>query len=89
LTVALDADHALTIKGTPSTFACSASDAEVAAPDDTGLFHCSASAFDFLAVAGVELEATNGAISLDELHANDAAASVVNELTDEKGFVHD
>jgi len=89
LTVSFDADHTLAIKGAPGTFACSASNAEVTATDDAGLLHCSASAFDLAGIARVELEAANGAISFDELHADDAAASVVNELTNEGGFVHE
>ena len=89
LTVSFNADHALAIKGAPGAFTCGASNAEVTATDDAGLLHCSASAFDFLAIARVELEATNGAISFDELHADDAAASVEDELLDEGGFVHE
>jgi hypothetical protein len=89
LAVALDTDHALAIKGAPSAFACSASNAKVTATDDAGLLHSSASAFDFAGIAGVELEATNGAISLNELHADDTAASVEDEPLDKGGFVHE
>lgn len=89
LTVGFDADHALAIKGTPGAFTCSASNAKVTAPDDAGLLHCSASALDLAGIAGVELQATSGAISLDKLHADDAGASVEDELLDEGGFVHE
>jgi len=89
LAVALDADNALAIKGTPGAFACSASNAEVTATDDAGLLHGSASALDLAGIAGIELEATNGTISFDELHADDAGARFVNEFLDEGGFVHE
>ena len=89
LTVSFNADHALAIKGTPGAFACSASNAEIAATNDAGLLDNSASALDFLAVARVELQATNGAVSFDELHAHNAGARFVNEFLDEGGFVHE
>jgi hypothetical protein len=47
-----------------------------------------ASALDFLGVARVELERARRAVSLEELHADDAGASVTNELADDGGFVH-
>jgi len=89
LTVGFNADHALAIKGAPGAFACSASNAEVTATDDAGLLDGSASAFDLAGVAGIELEATNGTISFDELHAHNAGASVEDEPLDEGGFVHE
>jgi len=49
----------------------------------------SASAFDFLAIAGVELKRAESAVSLDELNRNDAGACIENKLLDESGFVHE
>lgn len=49
----------------------------------------SASAFDFLAVAGVELKGAESAVSFDELYGNDAGACIENELLDEGGSVHE
>jgi len=89
LAVGFNANHALAIKGTPGTFACSAGNAKVTATDDAGLLDGSARTFDFLAIAGIELKATNGTISFDELNADDAGASVKDELLNESGFVHE
>lgn len=45
-----------------------------------------ASAFDFLRVAGVELQLTDSAIGLDKFNADDAAASIEDEALDDVGF---
>jgi hypothetical protein len=87
-TVGFDASHALTVKGAPSALAFVASNGEVAAADDAGLFQGVASAFDLASVARVELQGTGRAISLEELHADDAGASITNELANFGGFVH-
>ena len=89
MAVCFNADHTLAIKGAPSAFTCATSNGEIATTDNARLFNGSASALDFLAVARVELKATNRAISLNELHADNAAASVEDELLDESGFVHE
>jgi len=89
LAVSFNADHALAIKRTPGAFTCSASNAEVTATDDAGLLDGSARTFDLAGIAGVELQVTNGAISLDELHTDDAGARFVNKFLDEGGFVHE
>ena len=47
-----------------------------------------AGAFDLPRVARVELQLAHGAVSFDELHADDAAASIEDELLDQGGFVH-
>jgi len=86
--VGFDASDALTIKGTPSALAFVAGNGEVTAADDAGLLAGSASAFDFLRVAGVELQGTWGAVSLEELHADDRGTSGTNEFADLVGFVH-
>jgi hypothetical protein len=83
-----DASHALTVKGAPSALAFVASNGEVAAADDAGLFQRVASALDFLRVARVELQGTERAVSFEELHADDAGASGENESFDLGGFVH-
>ncbi len=49
----------------------------------------SASAFNFLAVAGIELQSAEGAVSFDELYGNDAGACIENKLLDKGGFVHE
>ncbi len=87
--VCFNADHALAIKGAPGAFTCATSNGEIAATDNRRLFDGSASALDFLAIARVELKAANRAISLDKLHADNAAASLEDELLDEGGFVHE
>jgi hypothetical protein len=76
LAVCFNTDHALAIKGAPGTFTYATSNGEIATTDNRRLFNGSASAFDFLAVAGIELKATNGTISLNELHADNAGASI-------------
>ena len=87
-TIALDAHHALTIKRTPCALTFVAGDSEIAAADDRGLLESMACALDFLRVARVELKLAHSAISLDELHADDAAAGLKDELLDGGGFVH-
>lgn len=65
-----------------------AGNGEIAAADDRGVLERMARALDFLRVARVELQLAHGAVSLDELHADDAGASLENELLDQRGFVH-
>ena len=89
LAVCFNADYALAIKRAPGSFTCATSNGKVTATDDRRLFDGSASALDFLAIARIELKAANGTISLDELHADNAAASIEDELLDESGFVHE
>jgi len=88
LTIGLDADHALSIKRAPCSIACFCL-AEITAAHDVGLRSRRAGAFDFLPVAGVKLDGTKAAVKLDESNGNDAAASVVDELFNESGFVHE
>ena len=87
LTIGLNADYALSIERAPCSIACFCL-AEIPAAHDVGLRSRRAGSFDFLPVAGVELNATSGAIQFVEHHADDAAASVVDELANENGFVH-
>lgn len=87
LTIGPDADHTLSIERAPCCIACFCL-AEITAAHDVGFGGGSASALDFLAVARIELDGAGGAIQLVEHHGNDAAASVVDELADEGGFVH-
>jgi len=87
LTIGLDADHTLSVERAPCGIACFCL-AEIPAADDGSLCCGRASAFDFLAVAGVKLDGTKAAVKLDKSNADDAAASVGDELADEGGFVH-
>ena len=87
LTIGLDADHALGVKGAPCSIALLCLP-EITAADDIGFRSGLASPFDFLAVTRVELNAAHHAISLVELHADDAGASVGDEFLDEGGLVH-
>jgi len=88
LAIGLDADHPLSVERAPCSIACFCL-AEITAADDVGLRSRRAGSFDFLPVAGVELDAAGGAIQFVEHHADDAAASVGDELLNEGGFVHE
>ena len=87
LTIGLDANHTLGVEGAPCSIALPCLP-EVTAAHDIGLCSRGASSFDFLAVAGIELDGAHHAISFVELHADNAAASVFDELEDEGGLVH-
>ena len=87
LTIGLDADDTLGVKGAPCSIALLCL-AEIPAAHDIGLCSGRAGSLDFLAVAGVELNGAHHAISFVKLHADDAAASVGDELEDEGGLVH-
>ena len=87
LTIGLDADHTLGVKGAPCSIALLCL-AEIPAAHDIGLCSRRAGSLDFLAIARVKLDGAHHAISFIELHADDAAASVGNEFEDEGGLVH-
>ena len=87
LTVGLDADHTLGVKGAPCSIALLGL-AKITAANDISLCSRRAGPLDFLPVARVELNGAHHAISLVELHADDAAASVGDEFLDEGGLVH-
>ena len=87
LTISLDADHTLGVEGAPCSIALLCLP-EIAAAHNSGLRSGLASPFDFLAIAGVELDGTEAAVKLDELHADDAAASVGDEFFNKGGLVH-
>ena len=87
LTISLDADDTLGVKGSPCSIALLCL-AEIPAANDIGLCSGLASPFDFLAVARVELDGTKAAVKLDELHGNDRGASVGDEFLDEGSLVH-
>ena len=87
LTVGLNADHALSVEGAPCSIALLCLP-EVPAANNVGLCSGLASPLDFLAITGVELNAAHHAISLVELHADDAAASVGDEFFNKRGLVH-
>ena len=84
----LDASHTLTIKRAPGTFAFEPGNGEIPAADDIRLLAGTASAFNFAGILRVELQGAQGAISLEELHADDRRASVENELANLCGLVH-
>lgn len=87
LTIGLDADHTLCVKGAPCSIALLCL-AEIPAANDIGLCSRRAGSLDFLAIARVKLDGAHHTISFVKLHADDAAASVFDELEDEGGFVH-
>ena len=87
LTIGLDADHTLSVEGAPCSIALLCLP-EITAADDIGFCSGRAGPLDFLPVARVELNAAHHAISLVELHADDAGASVGDEFLDEGGLVH-
>lgn len=87
LTIGLNADDALSVERAPCSIACFCL-AEIPAADDGSLRSRRAGPFDFLLVAGVELDGAKAAVKLDKSNADDAAASVGDELADEGGFVH-
>ena len=67
LTIGLDADHALGVKGAPCSIALLCLP-EITAADDSGFRSGLASPLDFLAVTRVELNAAGGAIQFVEHH---------------------
>ena len=87
LTIGLDADHALRVKGAPCSIALLCLP-EIPAAHDIGFCSGLASPFDFLAVTRVELDGTKAAVKFDELHGNNRGASVGDEFLDEGGLVH-
>ena len=87
LAIGLDADHTLGVEGAPCSIACFCLP-EITAADDIGFCSGRAGPFDFLTVARVELNAAHHAISLVELHADDAAASVGDEFFNKGSLVH-
>ena len=87
LTIGLEADDTLGVKGAPCSIALLCL-AEIPAAHNVDFCSRGASPFDFLAIARVELDGAYHAIGFVELHADDAAASVGNEFEDEGGLVH-
>ena len=87
LTMGLNADHALSVEGAPCSIALLCLP-EITAADDSGFRSGLASPFDFLAIAGAELDGAKAAVKLDELHGNNRGASVGDEFLDEGGLVH-
>lgn len=87
LTIGLDADDTLGVKGAPCSIALLCL-AEIPAANDIGLCSRRAGSLDFLAIARVELDGAKAAVKLDELHGNNRGASVGDEFLDEGGLVH-
>ena len=87
LTIGLDADDTLGVKGAPCSIALLCL-AEIPTAHDVDLCSRRAGSLDFLAIARVELNGAHHAIGFIELHADDAAASVGDEFEDEGGLVH-
>lgn len=87
LAIGLDADHTLGVEGAPCSIALLCLP-EITAADDIGFCSRGAGSFDFLAVTRVELNAAHHAISLVELHADDAGASVGDEFFNKGSLVH-
>ena len=65
-----------------------ASNGEITAAYDCRISQFIASAFNFLRVARIKLQGTLFAIGLNEFNGDNAAASIVDEIFDESGFVH-
>ena len=65
LTIGLDADYALSVERAPCSIACFCLP-EIPAADDAGLRSRRAGSFDFLPVAGVELDGAKAAVKLDK-----------------------
>ena len=87
LTIGLDADHTLGVKGAPCSIALLGLP-EITAAHDIGLCSRRAGSLDFLAITGVELDGTKAAVKLDELHGNNRGASVGDEFENVGGLVH-
>lgn len=88
LAIAGDLYHTLAIKRPPGALAFFPGDSEITATNDGRFLTGSASAFNFLRVARIELKLTESSISLDKFHADDVGTSVKDELLDDGGFVH-
>ena len=65
-----------------------ASNGEITTADDCRISQFVASAFNFLGIKGIELNVALFSIGLNEINADDAATSIVNEAFDDSGFVH-
>ena len=65
LTIGLNADHTLSVKRAPCSIACFGLP-EITAADDGSLRSGRASPFDFLPVAGIELDGAKAAVKLDK-----------------------
>ena len=87
LTIGLNANHTLGVKGAPCSIALLCL-AEITAADDSGFRSGLASPFDFLAITGVELDGTKAAVKLDELHGNNRGTSVGDEFFNKGSLVH-
>ena len=87
LTIGLDANDTLGVKGAPCSIALLCL-AEIPAAHNVDFCSRGASPFDFLAIARVKLDGAHHAISFVKLHADDAAASVGDEFENVGGLVH-
>ena len=87
LTIGLNANHTLSVERAPCSIACFGL-AEIPAADDKSLRSRRAGSFDFLPVAGVELDGTKAAVKLDKSNRDDAGASVVVKFFNKGSFVH-
>ena len=87
LTIGLNADDTLGVKGAPCSIALLGL-AKITAANNVGFRSGRASSFDSLAVAGIELDGTKAAVKLDELHGNNRGASVGDEFFNKGSLVH-
>ena len=87
LTIGLDADHTLSVKGAPCSIALLCLP-EITAAHNSGFRSGLASPLDFLAITRVELDGTKAAVKLDKLYGNNRGASVGDEFLDEGGLIH-
>ena len=89
MTIGFEADHALAVKGAPGTLPFKTSNGEIPAAHNAGRFERVASALDFLGVTRIEPKLAKAAVSLAELHRNDAATSLKDEALDNFGVGHE
>jgi hypothetical protein len=82
-----DAHDPFTVERAPGTLTFFTSNGEVTAADNARSLKSMTRAFDFLGVARVELQLAKAAISLAELHRDDAAASALDETLDKGSLV--
>jgi hypothetical protein len=87
--IGFDGHNALAVKGTPGALPFKTSNGEIPAAHNAGRFERIASALDFLRVTRVELKLAKAAVSLAELHRNDAATSLKDEALDDFGVSHE
>lgn len=88
MALGFDAYHSLTIKRTPCPCAIVFSNGEITAANNGMILQCIAGAFNFLGIQRIKLDGALIAVLLNEINADNAAASIMDEAFNESGFVH-